>query len=100
MNDLENIIGGHLWLGSIFILGGIWHILTKPFEWDCRTFVSSREAYLSFSLGDLSIFGFILKTYFLVSKKISMRTNSLIMRINHKLIRIKVSMSRIHGDSG
>ncbi|CAN6445163.1 unnamed protein product [Victoria cruziana] len=56
--DLEDIIGGHVWLGSICILGGIWHILTKPFAWARRAFVWSREAYLSYSLGALSIFGF------------------------------------------
>ncbi|KAJ3672737.1 hypothetical protein LUZ61_022236 [Rhynchospora tenuis] len=33
VDDLEDIIGGHIWLGSICILGGIWHILTKPFAW-------------------------------------------------------------------
>ena len=36
MADLEDIIGGHVWLGSICILGGIWHILTKPFAWVVR----------------------------------------------------------------
>ncbi|KAL5644952.1 hypothetical protein ACJX0J_004930 [Zea mays] len=41
VDDLEDIIGGHVWLGSICVLGGIWHILTKPF------------------LGALSVFGFI-----------------------------------------
>jgi len=30
VDDLEDIIGGHVWLGSICVLGGIWHILTKP----------------------------------------------------------------------
>ncbi|MED6114510.1 hypothetical protein PIB30_080921 [Stylosanthes scabra] len=36
VDDLEDIIGGHVWLGSICILGGIWHILTKPFAWARR----------------------------------------------------------------
>ncbi|CAN1870229.1 Photosystem II CP43 reaction center protein [Linum perenne] len=29
VDDLEDVIGGHLWLGSICLFGGIWHILTK-----------------------------------------------------------------------
>ncbi|CAN6482897.1 unnamed protein product [Victoria cruziana] len=58
VDDLEDIIGGHVWLGSICILGGIWHILTKPFAWAHLAFVWSREAYLSYSLGALSIFYF------------------------------------------
>ncbi|KAF4400816.1 hypothetical protein G4B88_004359 [Cannabis sativa] len=59
VDDLEDIIGGHVWLGSICILGGIWHILTKPFAWARRAIVWSGEAYLSYSLGALSVFGFI-----------------------------------------
>ena len=59
VDDLEDIIGGHVWLGSICILGGIWHILTKPFAWARRALVWSGEAYLSYSLGALSVFGFI-----------------------------------------
>jgi len=56
---LEDIIGGHVWLGSICILGGIWHILTKPFAWACRALVWFGEVYLSYSLGALAVFGFI-----------------------------------------
>ncbi|KAL5644076.1 hypothetical protein ACJX0J_004596, partial [Zea mays] len=59
VDDLEDIIGGHVWLGSICVLGGIWHILTKPFAWARVAFVWSGEAYLSYSLGALSVFGFI-----------------------------------------
>ncbi|KAK8293478.1 hypothetical protein V6Z12_D06G191300 [Gossypium hirsutum] len=59
VDDLEDIIGGHVWLGSICIFGGIWHILTKPFTWARRALVWSGEAYLSYSLGALSVFGFI-----------------------------------------
>ncbi|KAK7829722.1 photosystem ii cp43 reaction center protein [Quercus suber] len=53
VDDLEDIIGGHVWLGSICILGGIWHILTKPFAWACCELVWSGEVYLSYSLVSL-----------------------------------------------
>ncbi|KAF1865279.1 hypothetical protein Lal_00004653 [Lupinus albus] len=59
VDDLEDIIGGHVWLGSICIFGGIWHILTKPFAWARRALVWFGEAYLSYSLAALSVFGFI-----------------------------------------
>ncbi|KAL5067429.1 hypothetical protein RYX36_018316 [Vicia faba] len=59
VDDLEDIIGGHVWLGSICILGGIWHILTKPFAWARHALVWSGEAYLSYSLDALAVFGFI-----------------------------------------
>ncbi|KAK3126843.1 hypothetical protein QOZ80_7AG0563700 [Eleusine coracana subsp. coracana] len=59
VDDLEDIIGGHVCFRSICVLGGIWHILTKLFAWVCRVFVWSGEAYLSYSLAALSVFGFI-----------------------------------------
>ncbi|WMV58198.1 hypothetical protein MTR67_051583 [Solanum verrucosum] len=46
VDDLEDIIGGHVWLGSICILGGIWHILTKPFAW-ARRALFNNTAYSS-----------------------------------------------------
>ena len=59
VNNMEDIIGGHIWVGIICIAGGIWHILTKPFGWARRALVWSGEAYLSYSLGALSLMGFI-----------------------------------------
>ncbi|KAL4190792.1 hypothetical protein AMTRI_Chr07g77510 [Amborella trichopoda] len=59
VDDLEDIIGRQVWLGFICILGGIWHILTKPFAWAGHAFVWSGEAYLSYNLGVSSNFGFI-----------------------------------------
>ena len=46
VDDLEDIIGGHVWLGSFCIFGEIWHILTKPFVWAQRVLVWSIEACL------------------------------------------------------
>lgn len=57
INNMEDLIGGHIWLGALCIVGGIWHILTKPFAWVRRTFIWSGEAYLSFSVGALAVMG-------------------------------------------
>ena len=59
VDNMEDVIGGHIWVGLICISGGIWHILTKPFGWARRAFIWSGEAYLSYSLGALSLMGFI-----------------------------------------
>lgn len=59
VNNMEDIIGGHIWVGLVCIFGGIFHILTKPFAWSRRASIWSGEAYLSYSLGALSLMGFI-----------------------------------------
>ncbi|MGC9504949.1 photosystem II reaction center protein CP43 [Baaleninema sp.] len=58
VDNMEDIIGGHIWIGLICISGGIWHILTKPFGWARRAFIWSGEAYLSYSIGALSLMAF------------------------------------------
>ncbi|MEL6224989.1 MAG: photosystem II reaction center protein CP43 [Cyanobacteria bacterium J06627_8] len=63
VDNMEDIIGGHIWVGLICIAGGVWHILTKPFAWARRAFVWSGEAYLSYSLGALSLMGLIASCY-------------------------------------
>lgn len=57
INNLEDLVGGHIWVGILCITGGIWHILTKPFAWARRAFVWSGEAYLSYSLAALAVMG-------------------------------------------
>jgi photosystem II CP43 chlorophyll apoprotein len=59
VDNMEDIIGGHIWVGLLCIGGGIWHILTKPFGWARRALVWSGEAYLSYSLAAISLMGFV-----------------------------------------
>jgi photosystem II CP43 chlorophyll apoprotein len=63
VNNLEDVVGGHIWIGIVCISGGIWHIVTKPFGWARRALVWSGEAYLSYSLGALSLMAFIATCY-------------------------------------
>ncbi|NJO40240.1 MAG: chlorophyll a/b binding light-harvesting protein [Cyanobacteria bacterium RU_5_0] len=58
VNSLEDVIGGHAWVSLLCIIGGIYHIVSKPLDWAKRTLVWSGEAYLSYSLGALAIAGF------------------------------------------
>ncbi|MFN3360196.1 MAG: photosystem II reaction center protein CP43 [Pseudanabaenaceae cyanobacterium] len=63
VDNLEDVVGGHIWIGFICLAGGIWHIVTKPFGWARRAFIWSGEAYLSYSLGALSLMAFIATCY-------------------------------------
>ena len=63
INNLEDLIGGHYWVGIYLILGNIWHIQTRPFAFVVRGYTWSSEAYLSYSLSAIALFGFIAATY-------------------------------------
>jgi len=58
VNNLEDVVGGHIWVGAICILGGIWHVRTEPTKWAKGLFVWSGEAYLSYSQAALAYMGF------------------------------------------
>lgn len=59
VDNLEDVVGGHIWIGLLCIIGGIWHMRTTPFGWAKRLFVWSGEAYLSYSIGAVSLMAFI-----------------------------------------
>ena len=39
VNSIEDIVGGHVYVGITAIIGGIFHIFTKPFGWARRAFI-------------------------------------------------------------
>lgn len=58
VDNLEDVVGGHVWVSVLCTSGGIFHIVTQPMRWAEQKLVWSGEAYLSYSLGALAIAGF------------------------------------------
>jgi photosystem II CP43 chlorophyll apoprotein len=57
VNNLQDVVGGHIWIGAMLLGGGVWHILVKA-----PIFVPIRlnaDAILSYSLGALAFMAMV-----------------------------------------
>ncbi len=58
VDNLEDIIGGHIWVGIACVAGGAWHITTPPLDWAKKAFTYNGHGILSYSLAGVALMAF------------------------------------------
>ena len=63
INNMEDFMGGHYWVGTLGFIGSVFHILTWPPLFIKRPFTWSAEAYLSYTLLGVALCGLLAAIY-------------------------------------
>ena len=63
INNMEDLIGGHYWVGIACLIGGVWHMITTPVRILLPAFLWSAEAYLAYTLSAIAFCGSIAAIY-------------------------------------
>ncbi|MEM6256079.1 MAG: chlorophyll a/b binding light-harvesting protein [Cyanobacteria bacterium P01_D01_bin.156] len=59
VDNMADLIGGHVWISVICILGGIWHTVRAPFGWFKDRFIYDGHVILSYSLAGVGLMALI-----------------------------------------
>ena len=58
VDNLEDVIGGHIWIGVACLAGGAWHIVKEPMGWFKNAFTYNGHAILAYSLAGVALMAF------------------------------------------
>jgi photosystem II CP43 chlorophyll apoprotein len=63
INNMEDLVGAHYWLGLSLLGGALWHVQTRALGFIVRGFTWSAESYLAYSLAAIATCGYIAAVY-------------------------------------